>query len=54
MDRIRDLLGKLPKVKQRQSTRREGRSLWDNYAFLLALLALLGTEWVLRKRVGLL
>lgn len=33
--------------------RRETRSLWNNYAILLAILALLVVEWIWRKRVGL-
>ncbi|MCA9698685.1 MAG: hypothetical protein KC431_14260 [Myxococcales bacterium] len=38
---------------ERQATGREDRSLWDRWPVLLLLLASLGGEWILRRRLGL-
>jgi hypothetical protein len=47
---IDELISQLrPRSRERITT----RSLWDNYAVLLAVLGLLSAEWLIRKRYGL-
>jgi hypothetical protein len=47
---LKDFCGKL---KPRTQERRETIRLWNSYASIAVVLALLCTEWVLRKRQGL-
>lgn len=53
-DRVLEVLDHLPPGELRESTRRTSQPLWDNFYYLLLLAGLLGSEWVLRKRHGLL
>ena len=47
---LKDLAGKL---KPRTQDRRETLRLWNSYLSMFVVIALLCTEWVLRKRHGL-